>query len=541
MGVKRALVCAPLLPEFDRESGSKRIYDAITFLLEAGWDVSFIAENGRDGERYVRHLQQRGVATYCGFEDRTDRLIASGRFDLALFAFWYLAEEQLPTVRTLSPHTRILVDMIDLHFVRNARRLFQKAGVRTGGSLDEDYAAKLRRELNAYAAADGVLAVSQKEADLVNDLVADPALALLAPDAEDLPPSPFSFEDRRGILFIGNFRHPPNLEAVEYFCTKVVPRIDPLVLEQHPVYIVGNALDEKVRALGQGLRGVRMVGWVPSVQPYLERSRVSVIPLLHGAGTKRKLIQALMVRTPTISTAVGMEGLSLQNGEHVLQADDPQTFADAIVRLVMDRQLWERLAAQGRAHIGALHAREVVLAQWLRAIDLVLAREPKPLVVDYAESSDEASCKTRVQRRLSRKEYGALRERIRAAVQRAVPEGAIVLVVSRGDDLLLQLSGCVGWHFPQNDTGAFAGYYPADSAAAIAHLEDLRARGGRYLLFPGTAFWWLNHYRDFRRHLEERYPLALKEGEDCLLYDLQSKAQRGPALSEPSHNGSRVN
>src|SRR4051812_48727082 len=147
MRVKRALVCAPLLPEFDRESGSRRVYDAITFLQEAGWAVSFIAQNGRDGQRYVRHLQQRGVATYCGFGDGTDRLIASGRFDLALFAFWYLAEEYLPTVRKLSAGTRIVVDMIDLHFVRQARRAFLGAG----GMLDEGYATELRRELNTYA------------------------------------------------------------------------------------------------------------------------------------------------------------------------------------------------------------------------------------------------------------------------------------------------------------------------------------------------------------------------------------------------------
>jgi hypothetical protein len=67
MSAKRALVCAPLVPEFDRESGSKRIYDTIEGLREADWEVSFAAENASGGERYMRMLQQRGVATYAGF------------------------------------------------------------------------------------------------------------------------------------------------------------------------------------------------------------------------------------------------------------------------------------------------------------------------------------------------------------------------------------------------------------------------------------------------------------------------------------------
>src|ERR687893_209574 len=67
MSTKRALVCAPHLPEYDRESGSRRTFHLIEFLREAGWAVTFIAQNPAEGEqRYVRALQQRGVATYVG-------------------------------------------------------------------------------------------------------------------------------------------------------------------------------------------------------------------------------------------------------------------------------------------------------------------------------------------------------------------------------------------------------------------------------------------------------------------------------------------
>jgi GT2 family glycosyltransferase len=509
---KRALVCAPLLPEFDREGGSERIYHMIEYLQEAEWAVTFIAENGRGGERYVQHLQQRGIATYCGFGQRTDEMIAAGCFDLAIFAFWHLAEKYLPTVRKLSPRTRVLVDTIDLHFVRNARRIFQDFKGRPGRMLDPDYASELSRELNTYAAADGVLTVSQKEAQLINDLTGDPTLAMNAPDAEELTPSKVPFEDRKGILFIGNFRHPPNLQAVEYLCREVLPRVDQRLLEQHPVFVVGNGLDDRVRAMAQTVDNVKMVGWVPSVVPYLERCRITVIPLLYGAGTKRKLIQALMVGTPTVTTAVGMEGLHLTDGEHVLQADDPQAFADAVTRLVTERSRWMHLAAKGRAQIRFDHGKQILQEAWHRLIESAMHRRPKSPI-------DGGAHQTFV-RRLTNEEYDYLRNRIREVIRDRVPPGDVVIVVSKGDDRLLDLPGCKGWHFPQNDEGVFAGHYPADSKAAIAHLEALREKGAKYLLLPNTASWWLEHYPGFRQHLEQHYRLAVQEESVCSLFEL---------------------
>jgi hypothetical protein len=111
------------------------------------------------------------------------------------------------------------------------------------------------------------------------------------------------------------------------------------------------------------------------------------------------------------------------------------------------------------------------------------------------------------------------RRRVRAAVSEAVPAGAAVLVVSRSDDELLQLDGREGWHFPQDEQGAWAGYYPADSAAAIAHLEELRAKGAQYLVLPPSAFWWLDHYPELGRYLESRGP-ALVRNDDCIIFGL---------------------
>jgi len=108
-------------------------------------------------------------------------------------------------------------------------------------------------------------------------------------------------------------------------------------------------------------------------------------------------------------------------------------------------------------------------------------------------------------------------------VARDVPEGATVAVVSKGDSELIDLPGRRGVHFPQSPDGAYAGHHPSDSADAIAGLDAARTRGARYLLFPATAFWWLEHYDEFRNHLDEHYT-RVRDDDACVLYDVRGAA-----------------
>lgn len=382
MRVKRALVCAPRVPEFDRESGSQRIFSCIEYLRHAGWAVSFVARDATGGEPYLRRLQQMGVATYSGEESflagdsylpDPAALVAHGRFDLAILHFWYIAEYYLPLFRTLSPHTRLIVDSIDLHFLRVARGTL---GIRENGTpprLTTRHADEMMRELNTYVAADMVLTVSRKEADLLNDLTGIPGLAQVVPDGECIDSSPVPLAQRKGMVFIGNFRHPPNVGAVKYLCEEIVPQLDPVLLARHPIYIVGNNLDAEIATYGRGHPAIRMVGWVPSVLPYLYQARISLVPLLYGAGTKRKLLQALMTGTPSVATSIGAEGFGLQHGEHLLIADDAESFARSIHTLLLDDLLWQQIAAQGQAAIQASHSSAAAATHMLAAITKVMA------------------------------------------------------------------------------------------------------------------------------------------------------------------------
>jgi hypothetical protein len=107
--------------------------------------------------------------------------------------------------------------------------------------------------------------------------------------------------------------------------------------------------------------------------------------------------------------------------------------------------------------------------------------------------------------------YARLRERLRTTLMRVVPEGAAMLVVSRGDDELLAVPGRAARHFPATSDGTWAGYHPADSAAAIGLLEEQRATGADYLVIPAPSTWWLSHYAEFRAHLERTGRLVLHD------------------------------
>jgi GT2 family glycosyltransferase len=111
-------------------------------------------------------------------------------------------------------------------------------------------------------------------------------------------------------------------------------------------------------------------------------------------------------------------------------------------------------------------------------------------------------------------------EQVREAVKETVPSGSTVLVISRGDERLLQLNGRRAEHFPQAADGAWAGHHPADSAEAVEHLESLRERGAEFLVIPPTYLWWLRHYDGLRRHLESEYEPVVSDDRAGAIYRL---------------------
>jgi glycosyltransferase involved in cell wall biosynthesis len=527
MPERRALVVSYHTPQPDRDSGSRRVFHLVELLQELGWDASVLAADGRGPALDVRLLQQRGIAVYDGYVDSVDAILREGTYDLALIAYWPNVERYLARIRGSSPRTRIIVDSVDLHFVRESRERLRRDAATGARGLTDTHGSRFAAELNSYASADGVLTVSQKEADLVNDLVWDPTLAWSVPDAEDTVDKFASFRRRSGIVCLGSYEHPPNVDALRFLCSEILPLVDPATRAKHPVWIVGNKLSDAMGEFAEGLDDVRMVGWVPSVRPYLEQARISVVPLRYGAGTKRKLVQALATGTPTVSTTIGIEGLRLHDREHVLVADEPAEFAAAITTLLRDSVLWTDIARTGLEHVRGTNGRDVVKERFAEALDAVMAKEPNRLV---------AFPRALTQSRMNHEEYEYFVDRLQARLPTVVRPGSNVLVVSKGDERLLRIDGVVARHFPQDATGRWPGYHPHDSAAAIEQLEELRRQGAEQLVFPKSSFWWLEHYEELADHLQQTHTLVHSD-DDCQVFDLVGAtipmADAPPIVREP--------
>ena len=500
---RRALVSAQWIPEFDRNRGAQRVDAMIRFLVDEGWSVQFLSERHEGNDWHVQRLRQLGVATFVGYE-QAEAVVRSGKFDLAVLAFWQPTERIIPIIRELSPDARIVVDTIDLHFLREARRSF---GIE--GQLDNRYGETVVRELNTYQRADCLLATSAKEEEWLNDIFGPGRAKWLALEEPVSGPPP-PLEGRRGILFVGYFRHLPNGEAVEYLCRDVLPLLDPDLLALHPLTVIGSGLDDKIRAHAKNLKPVEMIGWVPSVFPYFARARVCAFPLLHGAGVKGKVLQAFMMGTPVVTTHIGVEGLEVTGGDQVMVTETAGETAAAITRLLTDSEAWTHISEAGREYVLSSHDESRVKQDFLAIVDEVMSRPAINLSLSSAMRHG--------QRR--HQAYQRTIAAVRQTVTRVTEPGEVVLVVTKGDDELLALTGRTPKHFPQAADGRWAGFHPEDSQDAVRLLEDQRKQGARYFVLPETSFWWVHHYREFVGHLDTNYKKAHSD-DAVLVYDMR--------------------
>jgi glycosyltransferase involved in cell wall biosynthesis len=217
---------------------------------------------------------------------------------------------------------------------------------------------------------------------------------------------------------------------------------------------------------------------------------------------------------------------------------DARALSERLAQLGADPRLRARMgaAATRRAHERFGFARQIGELEALYHAALALPapvpageRHDAPALIDTLERQLNA---LEVQRSALERQLRGRRvaQGVRAFVAEALPAGATVLVVSRGDDELLALDGRVGWHFPQAEDGVYAGHHPEGSDVAIHHLEELRERGATHLVIPATSSWWLEHYADFGRHLEERYVALACDPETCVAFELRER----PAVRRPA-------
>lgn len=531
MSGKHALVASYSIPEPDRDSGGRRTLDLIDFLRDAGYTITFVPASPLTNPSASQHLKSRDISVVEGIVTRKAEIgpetvlrdiLASRPVDLALLVFFPVAELFLPILRRVHPNARVIVDSVDLHCLRDARR---RLSARNGRAqlLDAEFAARFISELNVYIAADGVLTVSEQEAAWIDNFSGGAARALYVPDCEELSPGTRLFADRRGMLALGSYHHPPNVDAIGFLCRRILPHVDARLLQEHPLNIVGSGLDEMVCEAAKNTANARLIGWVPSVTPYFDQARISVVPLRYGAGTKRKVIQSLLSGTPTVTTTIGAEGLDLVQERHALIADEPRHFAAAIERLLTDEDLWQRLAENGRSLMLATHARETARQRFFCALERTKQTPPR------AELLPEITAKDYL-RQANYDYLDRLLPQIDFHLIRQVPADARIAVLSDGEKRFLDLNGRQAWHFPQTEEGAPTIGAPHSASEILASLERLRQIGCNYLLVPFPQYWWLDHSPGFTAYLSRECQLIASKDEVGKLFALKASAHTGQGI-----------
>jgi glycosyltransferase involved in cell wall biosynthesis len=157
------------------------------------------------------------------------------------------------------------------------------------------------------------------------------------------------FEEREDFLFIGSFPHTPNVDAVVYFCHEIFPLVRKK-LRKVNFHIVGYKPPLEVLELND-IPGVIVHGFVKDVNPLFNKCKLSIAPIRYGSGIKGKITRSLSYGVPVIATSVAVEGMELEDGEHVLIADDPQQFAEALVKVYRSRKLWSDMSIKGMERV----------------------------------------------------------------------------------------------------------------------------------------------------------------------------------------------
>lgn len=352
---RHVLIVDHRVPMWDRDAGSLRMLHIMKSLLDAGVRVTFMPENLTPSQPYTRNLQTLGVEVLYGQLHVNAELDTIGpRLDLAILSRPHTASRWLDAVREYAPSATVAYDTVDLHWLREARRgeLGSSPGtfVASNGALKSmtPKAAALRHlELAMMKATDATIVVSECEREQVERDVPGSRVVVI-PTVHDVEPYVPPPEDRAGILFVGGFEHPPNIDAAVCLVKEVMPSVW-RELGDVQVTIVGSEPPPQVAALASPL--VDVTGWVEDLKPLLESSRLMVAPLHYGAGVKGKITQSLAAGLPVVTTPIGAEGLEGGADKSMLIGESSQALAAETARVYRDDELWRGLSRAGRALI----------------------------------------------------------------------------------------------------------------------------------------------------------------------------------------------
>lgn len=357
LGKKIILVVDHYVPTYDKDAGSKTTFQYLKMFLKKGYVVKFLGDNFMHEEPYTTALLQMGIEVLYGPEYQVkiwDWLRDHGD-DIAVA---YLNRPHIASkyVDYILDNTDIKVIYYghDLHFLRETRE-YQLSG---DASKREDAEYWKSVELSLMGKAAVSYYPSYIERDAIKEI--DPTIHVKDITAyvyeEFKTDIETDFTRREGLLFVGGFAHPPNADAVLWFAKDIYPlvreRMAATRAQAPEFYVVGSKVTDEIKALEQPENGIVIKGFVSEeeLDALYASCKLVVVPLRYGAGVKGKVVEAIYNGAPIITTSIGAEGIP-QVEEVLMVEDEPEAFADAVVRLYQDDDACRKLCEKTQVYI----------------------------------------------------------------------------------------------------------------------------------------------------------------------------------------------
>lgn len=373
------------MPYPPNQGAAMRNYGLITGLVEQGHDVSLAAIRDRDkagpeqtpltelcssvifAEETIRTLNQRISDLLAGKADlsrrlysevlaqKLDNLLAGETFDIIHMDIQSV--DYLPIIQKRGANSAIVYDAHNAEYDLQRRIAFQDlASLKRipHGLYSLIQARRLTQvETKLCLTASHILACSEQDANKLSMLHHSTPVTVI-PNAisvdqyleqeDDIPDLPHPC-----LVFTGKMDYRPNVDAALWFIEEILPEIRTEAPDAHFV-IVGQQPHHRLMKY-KGAEGITLTGFVPDVKPYIRAADVYVAPLRAGSGTRFKLLEALALQKRIVSTSIGAEGLGIISGVHLLVADTAASFSRAVLTLIENDTLGEKLTRNGRTFV----------------------------------------------------------------------------------------------------------------------------------------------------------------------------------------------
>ena len=354
-------------PAPDRDSGSIDACEYLYLLRKLEFEISFIPASNLDFVHpYTSELQRKGIeCIYYPYLKNVERFIKTQgkRYDIVILSRLTIASQYLEAVMNYMPHAKIIFNTVDLHFLREERASKVQPSPKRFMSAQDIK----QRELAVIKTVDHTMVVSETEHAILSAILPDVRISVIPPPRKIYGLSQ-GYDNRRDIVFIGGYNHSPNVDAVKYFAKDVWPLISNR-LPGARFLIAGSNMPADFSRFAS--ESVILQGYIEDLGAFFSHCRLSVAPLRFGSGVKGKIITSLGYGVPCVATSIAAEGMGLVAGCHILQADSPKDFADAVVEAYTNPQLWNDLSLNGLAAVKEKYSLDVVeerLAAMLRSL-----------------------------------------------------------------------------------------------------------------------------------------------------------------------------